>query len=143
MQSSEKKPHNLVKQAYSVHENIFRSIQHRTFWYKKYPTFQLNPILKLTAKMGSYIRHLHFTSALSDRLTCFHIHWAYDIILHYHNIGFKTWVTDILNILKMYNLEETFSCTPPSEQHAQLWAFVQIGLQHVEDIYTVVNGLLS
>ncbi len=54
----------------SVHENI---VECRTFL-SKCPMFPLNPLLKLTAKMGSYVRHLDFTSALSDRLTHFHIH---------------------------------------------------------------------
>ncbi len=44
--------------------------------------FPLNPILKLIAKMGSYIRHLHFMSSLSNVF----LHILYYI---YYEYGWK------------------------------------------------------
>jgi len=59
---------------------------------------------------------------------------AYNIMVRLHNIGFKTWATEIFNILKICNLQDSFSYPPSQEQLLKLPATVQ---KHLENIYLV------
>ena len=54
---------------------------------------------------------------------------SYDLLVHLHNMGFKTWATDILSILQTCELEESFSCPPTQEQLTQIPGIVQDRLE--------------